>query len=107
MSKELGVSDAEQWLEDCPSRVFDNWVAAYRLRPFGDEQLLLARAVSLLFMIASRGRNFEQIYNASDAIMRLIMPSDWIGNTKEKQAIPTVDVEGLKAMGQVLEKAFG
>lgn len=107
MSKELDIQDAEQWLEDCPDRVFDNWVAAYRLRPFGDEQVLLARAVSLLFLIATRGQNFEQIYKASDAIMKLLMPDDWIGNTKEKATIPTVDIENFKAIDKVVSKAFG
>jgi hypothetical protein len=107
LGKELDLEDPEQWLEDCPDRVFENWVAAYRLRPFGDEQALLARAVSLLFLIASRGQQFEQVYKASDSIMKLLMPEDWIGNAKEKATIPTVDIENLKAMNKVISKAFG
>lgn len=108
MSKVLGgIEDPEQWLEDCPDRVFENWVAAYRLRPFGDEQALLARAVSLLFLIAAKGQQFEKVYKASDSIMKLLMPPDWIGNEKEKATIPTVNVESLRAMDQVISKAFG
>lgn len=107
MGAKLGFEDAEQWLEDCPDRVFDNWVAAYRLRPFGDEQVLLARAVSLLFLIASSGKSFEQVYNASDAIMKLLLPQEWIGNAKEKTTIPKVDIENLKAMEKLMAKAFG
>lgn len=97
-------NDPEQWLEDCPQRVFDNWYAAYRLRPFGDEQELLTRIVSLLILIAGKEVGIEAAKNASDSIMRSLMTSEWVGMQNETKSKPT---DSIATFESVVARAFG
>lgn len=103
------MEDPEQWAEDCPDRVFRNWYASYRCEPFGGETALLTRIVCLLYVIAGKGSDFEKVCLATDALMKTMMPSDWIGNDSE-QSSKTFDPKAikakLKAMSSVMEKAF-
>jgi hypothetical protein len=106
----LGVEDAEQWAEDCPDRVYKNWYAAYRCEPFGGETALLSRIASLLYIIASKGTELETVCKASDAIMRTLMPSDWVGS-EGQSSMKKIDVNQIKAnlqaMSSQMERAFG
>lgn len=90
--------------------MFENWQAAYNVEPFGNEQELLARAVSLLYLIASAGKDFEKVCNASDSLMRFLMPSGWsTKQTTNPQAVTNVEEikQNLKAMQDVAAKVFG
>ena len=104
------MEDAEQWLEDCPDRVFQNWYAAYRCEPFGGETELLARITSLLYIIASKESELETVCKASDAITKTLMPSDWVGN-KQDNSLGNFKADEvkkqLKAMEQAIAGAFG
>lgn len=109
MGSKLGIDDPEQWLEDCPKRVYDRWQAAYQLNPFGGEQELLARIASLLYLLACDRRESDKVMEASNKIMRLFMPRDWIGQQQEKQVLdidPDQIQANLTAMQGVLEKVF-
>ena len=90
--------------------MFENWQAAYNVEPFGNEQELLARAVSLLYLIASAGRDFEKVCKASDSLMTFLMPDGWAGKpTADPQAVTNVEEikQNLKAMQGVAAKVFG
>lgn len=99
------MEDAEQWLEDCPDRVFQNWYAAYRCEPFGGETELLARIASLLYIIASKGSELEKVCKASDAITKTLMPSDWVGNRQE-HSLAGFDADELKQQFKAMESAI-
>jgi hypothetical protein len=90
LGRQFGIEDPEQWLEQCPQRVFDNWAAAHAVEPFGGEQQLLARVVSLLYVIAMQQSDFESVKKLADAIMPAIMPSDWV----ERPEVKPEDVDG-------------
>ena len=100
----LGIDDPEQWLEECPREVFDNWYAAYRVEPFGGERELLARMVSLLYLIACREREPDAIFAASDKLMQWLMPSDWV-DAKKPERSETPD--SIKSAEEILARAFG
>jgi hypothetical protein len=104
LGRELQIEDPEQWLENCPQRVYDRWRAAYRLRPFGDEQRLLSRAVSLLYLIAAQNRSLEDVCKASDALMRSIMPHDCVDQPEPKQCNENASVVSFE---QIVSKVFG
>ena len=106
MGEKLGIEDPEQWLEDCPDRVYERWVAAYRLNPFGDEQFMQARICALLFMLVQRDYK-EATWEAMVRITKLFMPPDWIGNQSERVPIKAVDVEALRAAEKVFAAKFG
>lgn len=103
MGQKLGVEDCEQWLEDCPQRVFDNWQAAYRLRPFGDEQELLARVVSLLILIASKSMDMQTVIEASNSLMKSLMGAEWVGNITDAKpqgdSVTTFEATVAKVFG--------
>tara|TARA_R110000868_G_scaffold260927_1_gene519050 strand:+ start:6358 stop:6672 length:315 start_codon:yes stop_codon:yes gene_type:complete len=103
LSLKLGVEDPEQWLEDCPDRVYEQWLAAYRLRPFGDEQELLTKIVSLLILVASKDIGIEAVMNASNAIMQTLMTSEWVG-IKEVESKKNVD--SIKTFEDVVSRMF-
>jgi hypothetical protein len=107
----LGIEDCEQWLEDCPDRVYRNWYAAYQCEPFGNETELLARIASLLYIIASKGTELEVVSRASDAILRTLMPSDWVSAKDTGHSVASVDVDDLRKqfreMDRALAGAFG
>ena len=104
MGLKLGLEDPEQWLEDCPDRVYDNWHAAYRLRPFGDEQELLARVVSLLILLASKQMDIATVVKASDSIMQSLLTSEWVGARDESDKSA---VDSVATFEQVVARAFG
>ena len=110
MSLKLGVEDAEQWLEDCPDRVYKNWYAAYQCEPFGGETELLARIASLLYIIASKGSEIESVSKACDAITKTLMPGDWVGANKQTSSLDNFKADEMKeqfrAMGNALAGAF-
>lgn len=109
MSRQIDIEDAEQWLELCPERVFANWKAAHAVEPFGGEQQLLARIASLLYLIAAKDNKFEKVCEASDALMKFLMPSDWVG-LDSQQSEPTDAAtikKNLMAMQAIAQKAFG
>lgn len=85
--------------------MFNNWQAAYRLRPFGDEQELLARIVSLLILLASKQMDIATVMEASNAIIRSLMTSEWIGaideSTTKKQW-----KESIASFEEVVARAF-
>jgi len=103
----LGIEDPEQWLEDCPDRVFDNWYAFYQLEPFGGETALLTRLVAMLFISCMRqGVKLEELNSISDDFMKMLMPSDWYVEDDK----PELDVDAIKdnlaKMSAALAKAF-
>ena len=78
MATRLGIQDAEQWLEDCPRRVFDNWRAQYIVAPFGDEQTLLAKILAAIYLLILRGgSDLQEIDKAVNGIMPAFMPAGW------------------------------
>lgn len=79
MGLKLGIDDPEQWLEDCPDRVSENWDAYFAVEPFGGERELLARAVSLLYVLCFTHAKPEHVMADSDRIMQQLMPSEWVG----------------------------
>jgi hypothetical protein len=104
LGRELGIEDPEQWLEQCPQRVFDNWAAAHAVEPFGNEQQLLARIVSLLYVIAMQKSDFEAVKKLADAIMPAIMPSDWVERPEPKL---DDDDSGISAFEKHVAQRYG
>ena len=110
MGLRLGIDDPEQWLEECPDRVFDNWLAYYRLEPFGMESELLTKIIGLLFYLCRRqGGEIEDIDKFASAIARCMMPANWVGQ-KQAATQEKVTAEELKARfaaaQKMAEKAF-
>ena len=103
LGRELGIDDPEQWLEKCPQRVFDNWAAAHAVEPFGNEQQLLARIVSLLYVIAMQQSDFEAVKKLADAIMPAVMPSDWVERPEPKRE----DEGGISAFEKHVAQRYG
>lgn len=88
--------------------MWDLWQQAYRLRPFGDEQLLLARIASLIVIVIARnGAKFDDVLKASDSILKVFMPPDWIGQEPETPQPIKIDTEGIAAFEQLAAKVFG
>ena len=85
MGLKLGVQDPEQWLEDVPDRVFENWEAYHANEPFGDERELLARMVGLLFFLCMKdGIDSETVLKSSESITQSLMPAAWVGQPERK-----------------------
>ena len=84
--------------------MFRNWEAAYRLRPFGDEQEFLARIVSLLILLASKHMDIATVMQASNSIMQSLMTSEWVGARDEKDA---KRVDSIASFEAVVARAFG
>ncbi len=91
--------------------MYRNWYAAYQCEPFGGETELLARIASLLYLIASRGSEMEAVCRASDAILKTLMPSDWVAAGTSSNGTTQIDVAELKRkfreMDKTLAGAFG
>lgn len=82
------------------------WRNAYQLRPFGEEQTLLARIAGLLLMLlVNRGVKTEDAIKASDAATKVFMPSDWIGQA-DTQAKPVVDSQNIESFEQLAARLF-
>lgn len=104
LCERLGIDDYEQWLEDCPERVFSSWKAAHAVRPFGGEQHLLARIAALLFMQV-QSRAGHKTWETMDRIAALFMPADWIGRNEGAEI--EIDLESIKASQKALEQGRG
>lgn len=105
------MQDAEQWLEDCPKRVFENWLAYYRLEPFGNESELLGQIIGLLYYLACRqGGELKEIEKFVKAIQRCVMPGSWVDQVQstgnERVTAEELKVRFAQAQKQA-EKAFG
>lgn len=90
--------------------MFDNWLAYYRLEPFGLESELLAKIIGLLFYLCRRqGGEIEDIEKFASAIARCMMPANWVGQ-KQAASQEKVTTEELKARfaaaQKMAEKAF-
>lgn len=83
--------------------MFDNWAAAHAVEPFGNEQQLLARMVSLLYVIAMQKSDFEAVKKLADAIMPAIMPSDWV----ERPETKLDDDSGISAFEKHVAQRYG
>jgi len=111
LSLKLGIEDPEQWLEECPQRVFDNWLAQYRLEPWGNESELLSKIIGLLFYLCCKQKGkFEEVEGFMNAVSKMVMPSNWIA--QQKEAVHTrVTKEELRARYEAAqkeaEKGFG
>lgn len=103
MGLKLGIDNPSQWLEDCPDELYDEWRAAYRLRPFGDEQEFLARILSVLILIAKRDMDIETVMSASNAIMQSLMTSEWVGAQESSQAKSS----SVQSFEQTVSRMFG
>lgn len=91
MSQRTG-DDPDTWLEQVDRKTFNEWIAAYRLRPFGDEQELLARVASILYVIACERREVADVEKLSDLFMQKLMPADWVGRKViEKQSFEAIE----------------
>lgn len=79
------------------------------MEPFGGERELLARAVSLLMILAMRDcKNPDAIMDASDAIMRSMMPGDWIGQGRSQNVDPEKKIrDGIEGFEAVASKLYG
>ena len=85
--------------------MFENWQAAYRLRPFGDEQELLARIVSLLILLASKQMDIATVMNASNSLMQSLMTAEWVGARDETTDKKQVD--SVQSFEAIVARAFG
>jgi hypothetical protein len=102
LCKELGIEDPEQWLEECPQRVFENWQAYDKLEPIGPNCEFMARVISLLYVIASQKIDFESVHNSVERIIPCFMPSDWIGQPKPEDAS-----DNLKSIEEQMRRLYG
>lgn len=103
MCRELGIEDYQQWLEDCPDRVFNAWADAYDVEPFGDEQLLMARLCALMYMqVQSRFK--DDTFKVMDSLTACFMPTGWVGRDKPKFEI---DLDSIKRSQEALAKWKG
>lgn len=90
--------------------MLDNWLAYYRLEPFGLESELLAKIIGLLFYLCRKqGGEIEDIDKFASAIARCMMPGNWAGQTKatKQEKITVEDLKArYKAAQKLAEKAF-
>lgn len=78
----LGIDDPEQWLEDCPDRVFEVWDAYAQLEPWwGDREMLAGLLATTRSLLASKyeDRQIEAVLKSVDQITAAYMPGDWVG----------------------------
>ena len=79
MSLKLGITDAEQFLEDCPKRIRTNWDDYYAIEPWGNERYLLALIVNQLsILVAHKNEDSQCIIPVTD-----LMPPEWIHQPKD------------------------
>lgn len=79
-------------------------MAAYRLRPFGDEQELLARILSVLILIARKDFDIATVMNASNSMLKSLLTSEWVGNIDEK---PVKSADSVKSFEDTVARMFG
>lgn len=65
---------------------------------------MLARMTSLLYLIAMKDSKAEAICQASDAMMQVLMPSDWVGRKETPEQSIGQHMQQFEA---VVAKAFG
>lgn len=89
----LGIEDWQQWLEDVPDRVLENWRAHYAVEPWGDERLILSKVVHFLSVIVACKLSESEIQQA----VQDNMPYEWFYRNPEPQEPSLEDqLEGLK-----------
>jgi len=104
LSLRLGIEDPEQWLEQCPERVYENWLAYYRLEPWGMEAELLAKIVGLLmYLCRKQGGEIEDIEKFANVIARCVMPGNWVDQQPDK-TVERLTPEQLKARFEAAQK---
>lgn len=90
--------------------MLDNWLAYYRLEPFGLESELLSKIIGLLFYLCRKqGGEIEDIDKFASAIARCMMPGNWVGQTSatKQEKLTVEDLKRRYAAAQKLaEKAF-
>ena len=82
MGLKLGIEDPEQWLEDCPDRVFDLWESYSQLEPWWGERELLAKILSCLRHLVADNTEKDGIAERLQSLDRdasQFMPADWYG----------------------------
>lgn len=92
----LGIDDPEQWLEDCPDRVFAVWEAYSQVEPWWGQRELLARIVaSLRCLLAGKYESdkVEGVLKNLDTIAAGYMPGDWVDRPEPKPESSIADVE--------------
>lgn len=104
MCLKLGIDDPEQWLEDCPERVYEVWDAYSRLEPWWGERELLARLLAAVRCLLAGNYAEDKVAavmkNADDIAM-VYMPYDYIGQPERKAEASIEDVQ------KQLESRFG
>lgn len=71
--------EPDEWLRGIDQDTLDNWSAFYRLEPWGDEQLTLARIASYLSMLIAMKAGSEDFDKVQD-----FMPSNWFYRQKDE-----------------------
>ena len=99
LALQLDIEDPEQWLEDVPDRVIENWSAYEANEPFGGEYALLARIASMLFVIATKdGTSADAVWKASTMMMGQFMPCNWVGHPEPKTEEQSIgEIENMLA----------
>ena len=64
---------------------------------------MLARAVSLLYLVAAQNRSLEDVCKASDAILATLMPSNWVDQKEQ----PAKQADSVKTFEDIVSKVFG
>lgn len=76
--------EPEEWLATVDPESFRQWEAMYRLKPWGDEQYLLARLVSEVSkLVASKAGE-----SAADFLVNVqdLMPPNWVWHKDDEQS---------------------
>lgn len=98
---QLGIDDPEQWLEDCPRRVWQGWKAQYRVAPFGDEQVLLGKILAALYLLVSReGGELSDIDKAVNEILPAFMPGGF-SDQKDDGDAGKNSIENFEKIAQI------
>jgi hypothetical protein len=90
--------EPEEWLAGIDEATYSKWEAYYRLEPWGDEQFLLARLISLVsLLVASKAGD-----KAEDFVIKLedLMPYNWAFRPQRK-------ADDLQTVEQKLAGMYG
>lgn len=97
MCLKLGIDDPEQWLEDCPDRVFEVWEAYSRLEPWWGERELLAKLLAVSRCLLAGKYDEDKVAKVlanADMIAAGYMPGDWVDQPERK---PEASIEEAQA----------
>lgn len=87
--------EPEEWLASIDEEKYRNWEAYYRLEPWGDEQLLLARICNQLsVLVAAKLGSEESVVKIQD-----LMPGDWAWRKPEPTAADSIAATQRKLEG--------